>query len=753
MERSHPAALIRRLARKTRRWSLVHMQPHLPGLHDLLFLHLRRRAIRLAQLLRSQQLHTLPAIFWADAVGAAQPFEPTVSVVVPCYNHAAYLAQRLESLYGQSYPHLEVILLDDGSQDDSASLLRQAQVSHPEITRLILSDSNSGSPFQQWRKGIQAATGDLIWIAESDDFCELNFLETLVPLCRNEGVMLAFSRTEFLSEDGSRTVWSLEHYVTELSPDSWKRPFIESAHQLTQLVWHHKNILPNASSAIFRRHAILPLLDDKSWHDLRICGDWLFYLQLTRGGLVAYSPATTNYYRQHPGNTSVSLHGSERDLGEHLVVAEALPRLYMLTPQALHSIQQHLLQRWRQHHREAIPAALAHRIEALPQRHGRDDGRLPNVMIVTYALIPGGGEILPIRLANSLHNAGYAVTLLNCRQHPTQPGIRAMLQAGIPLIELQSLESLATLIANLGIEILHSHHAWVDTTLCELLQGIADVKHVISSHGMYDTLGDRRLAQLRPLLGPWVSQATYVADPNLGPLLKLGIPADRLTKIANAIDEAPVQAIARHSLRIPEDAFVVCLVSRAIREKGWQEAIAAVRYARGRSRREIHLLILGEGGESDRLKQQNQDHFIHFLGFRNNPRDYFACADLGLLPSFFEGESQPLTLIECLAAGKPYLASDIGEIASMLATPEGTAGMAIPLQNGRVQPEAFAEAIVQYSHDPDLHLHHCRLARQAATKFSSLSMVTAYCDVYRRALAKQSPQPQSPLAEVHPGAL
>ncbi|WP_143593544.1 glycosyltransferase [Synechococcus sp. 1G10] len=734
-----------------------------PGLHDLLFLHLRRRAVVVLQRLRSQPFQSLQSIFRRTDTPAETPGDPRVSVVVPCYNHAAYLGRRLESIALQTYNNLEVILLDDASSDSSLILLQEFQRQHPEITRLLVNDTNSGSPFSQWRKGIQAASGTLIWIAESDDFCAPDFLEKIVPSFRNEGVMLAFGNTEFVSEDGQQKVWSLAEYLPELGSRIWEKPFVESAHQLVRRVWNYKNLVVNASGAVFRRVEGLPLLEDPAWLGLRMCGDWYFYLHLVRAGLAAYCPEAINYYRQHPSNTSVSLHGSERDLQEHVLLAETAISLYALSPKHRAHLQRSLIHRWEHHRREPIPGSLQAGIEALsihpaaPEAGEMESARLPNVMIATYALIPGGGEILPIRLANMLHQAGYAVTLLNCRQYPTNWGIRSMLLPGIPLMELESLESMSILIQNLGIEILHTHHAWVDVTFCELLQGLCEVRHVVTSHGMYDTLGSGRLRELRGLLGPWLDQATYVAERNKPALLELGIAPERLTKIPNAVDDMPITPVPRGRLGLADDAFVICLVSRAIREKGWEEAIEAVSLARAGTSRDVQLLIIGEGPERHRLRAHADTPWLHFLGLQPNSRDFFATADLGILPSFFAGESQPLTLIECLAAGTPYLASDIGEIASMLATPQGSAGCTIPLIQGRVPIEAFAKAILAYVENPQLLWHHRQLVPLAAGKFSAQAMLAAYRRVYAKALAQpvsslqqpKSTPPKSPGAKVY----
>lgn len=63
----------------------------------------------------------------------------------------------------------------------------------------------------------------------------------------------------------------------------------------------------------------------------------------------------------------------------------------------------------------------------------------------------------------------------------------------------------------------------------------------------------------------------------------------------------------------------------------------------------------------DKLIDKKID-FVHLLGEKTNVRDYFVCSDMGLITSRFKGESYPLVIIDCLFAGKPVLASNIGEI-------------------------------------------------------------------------------------------
>jgi cellulose synthase/poly-beta-1,6-N-acetylglucosamine synthase-like glycosyltransferase len=96
---------------------------------------------------------------------------PKVSVIIPNYNHARYLRQRIESVVGQTYQDFEVILLDDCSTDESRSIIDE-YARDPRV-RIEFNQKNSGNTFKQWNKGVKLARGEYVWVAESDA-CPLN---------------------------------------------------------------------------------------------------------------------------------------------------------------------------------------------------------------------------------------------------------------------------------------------------------------------------------------------------------------------------------------------------------------------------------------------------------------------------------------------------------------------------------------------------------------------------------------------------
>lgn len=727
---------LRHTARLLRDVSFQWIYPRAPKLHDLLFFRLRRLVASGLLLMRSGSLRSGREFLFGTSA-TAQP--PLVSVIVPCYNHAPYLEARLSSIANQSYRHFEVILLDDASTDGSAAILQKFATEHSERCQLRINAHNSGTAFRQWQHGLELARGELIWIAESDDFCDDNFLASLVPCFRNRGVMLAFSNTRFCDQSGQKQVWSMRDYLPELPAQTWLQAFTEACQSLVEQLWSRRNLIPNVSGCIFRAGNTYPLFHDPAWSSMQACGDWIFYLQLARGGLVSYSPEATNSYRQHPGNISVNLQAEQQYLSEHINVAEWVLNHYRLSDGACRKLQRELHQRWQERQRHPIPETLQESINAL-QPQPACNLRKPNLLLVTYSLVPGGGEVFPLRLANSLHAEGYGVTVLDCAQLPEQPGMASMLHPEVPLISLRSLEQLGALISDLGIELVHSHHAWVDTVLSELLQPFPDVLHVITSHGMYDEMPPEEWRRIGRILRPRLTAAAFVAEKNRAPLLAMGLEEARLVAIPNAAPDQPFQAIPRAQLGLPEEAFVITLVSRAIPEKGWAVAIEAVGLARQRSGHDIHLLLVGDGPAAASLRQRHQqESHLHFLGLQPESRAYFATADLGLLPSYFSCESQPLTLIECLQAGRPYLASEIGEIKAMLSSPDGPAGMTIPLCNGKADARAFAEAIEHYISDPERLSEQRSHCAAAAAKFSWQGMLEAYMGLYESVLRKPQP--------------
>lgn len=674
----------------------------------------------------------------SDVYGEVQPlapgFAPRVSIIVPNFNHAEFLRQRLDSIYGQTYPNVEIILLDDCSSDGSVRILQEYATHYPDKTICHFNEANSGGVFNQWKKGIELATGELVWVAESDDYCSENFLEELVRGFQNQAVKLAFARTEFVQGTPPVQTWSSAEYLQDLGLKIWSRPFVRSAHAMVKSGWVVKNIVPNVSGAIFRHPGRLALFDDPLWLSLRLCGDWMFYLSIIRGGLVAYSPYAINYYRQHRLNTSVEAQKEDIYYCEFEVVARHITRLYRVERADLHRQEQFLYSHWCSR-RGVDRLGEFKTLYSLDRIWSLANDRRPNVVMAVYALAAGGGETFPIMLANLLEQRGYAVTLFNCGEQVTESGVRTMLSPTIPLLELERIELAAEAFTDMGVELVHSHHAWVDVSLATSLLGHSSIKQLVTMHGMYEMMTPAQLQGLLPVLRRRIDGFVYTAEKNLEVF-----PADfrgekDFRRIDNALPEKTISPVSRDELKISAHDFIVCLVARAIPEKGWEEAIRAVAWANERSSRKIHLLLIGEGPEFDRLRSEHPSEQVQFLGFRANIRDYFAASDIGFLPSRFKGESAPLVLIDCLRSGRPVLATNVGEIRYMLEAGEDIAGELFDLKDWEIDVVAVGQIIVSLANDTQHYQKLMSHVPAAASKFDAAAMLKKYEEVYRDVLA------------------
>ena len=177
---------------------------------------------------------------------------------------------------------------------------------YPKITKLVTNTVNSKSVFNQWRRGISMARGEYIWIAESDDWCDHDFIEKMLQGLQNDMVMLAFAKSKFMKN--GICINETEKYLSDCKEFNWGKNFWASAHELVNYAFARKNIIPNVSSMIFKNHPDIINNDMVvAWDNLRLCGDWYFYLNIIRGGLVYYSSETTNYYRIHEKSTSLKI--------------------------------------------------------------------------------------------------------------------------------------------------------------------------------------------------------------------------------------------------------------------------------------------------------------------------------------------------------------------------------------------------------------------------------------------------------------
>lgn len=293
---------------------------------------------------------------------------PLVSVVIPNFNHARYLDERITSVLNQTYKKIEVIILDDCSDDESVSIIEKYR-NEEKVAHIIIFDTNSGSTFRQWQKGVRLAKGEWIWIAESDDYCEPTLLENLMkgqqPQCT-----LAFCQSITFDSDGIiRGVTSFPVLNSTLKGKEFVDQYM--------LFW---NKITNASMCIFRKEAFLKV--DDSFMNYSFCGDWLLWVQIALQGEVYICGKVLNYFRKHSNDVSGRAYRNGLFYTEYFTLLNDFVNRNIITHRQKQSLLQ---QRFKQLLNDTSIGELQKK-QVTIQFHSKL-GRIVNLMIFQYELI------------------------------------------------------------------------------------------------------------------------------------------------------------------------------------------------------------------------------------------------------------------------------------------------------------------------------------------------------------------------------
>lgn len=222
---------------------------------------------------------------------------PKVSVIVPNYNHCQFLNKRLESILNQTYQDFELIILDDCSADQSRQVIA-AYANHPRVSQIVYNSENSGSTFFQWNKGVELATGELIWIAESDDSAEPTLLDSLVqPFEKHDNLVLAYCQSNRMNDKDEITGSWLDWTASLANNQMFKTDFLLDGHDYIKQGLIFKNTIPNASAVVFKKEAYQKA--GGATPALKTTGDWEIWLKILTCGEIFYSGLCLNNFRYH----------------------------------------------------------------------------------------------------------------------------------------------------------------------------------------------------------------------------------------------------------------------------------------------------------------------------------------------------------------------------------------------------------------------------------------------------------------------
>lgn len=232
---------------------------------------------------------------------------PKVSVIVPAYNVSQYIKETLISLEQQTFSDFEALIVDDGSTDNTAAIVRQ--ICQQDSRFQLLQKSNGGLSSAR-NHGIRHARGEYIALLDGDDIYHKDKLAThIARLYSQSDVGVVYSASQTIRDDGKPTFITLSG-----------KP-VHSDYQIALLC---KNFVGHGSNAVFRRCLIDEVGDFnenlRSWEDvdlwLRIAATqkWRFYLE----------KRILCYYRVRPSGLSFNI-VQMRNSGE-LVIEDAVAR-------------------------------------------------------------------------------------------------------------------------------------------------------------------------------------------------------------------------------------------------------------------------------------------------------------------------------------------------------------------------------------------------------------------------------------------
>lgn len=226
-----------------------------------------------------------------------------VSIIIPSYNHALFLKDRLDSILNQTFKNWEAIIIDDQSSDNSVQVINDFLKVNPDfrVKYFIVNDKNSGSGYNSWKKGIELAETEYIWIAETDDYSELSFLEELVGILdQNKDVTLAFCGSNYIED--SKIIYDSTNRTKDLNVEINKYNVINSNVFFNRMPFN--TYITNGSSVVFRKPK------DKMNFELfnnRQMSDLFLWSHLIQNNEFAFLNKNLNFFRRHENSTTTKM--------------------------------------------------------------------------------------------------------------------------------------------------------------------------------------------------------------------------------------------------------------------------------------------------------------------------------------------------------------------------------------------------------------------------------------------------------------
>jgi len=207
---------------------------------------------------------------------------PTISVIIPAYNHGRYILETLDSVFAQTFKDFEIIVVNDGSPDNTAVLL------HPlaEAGRIRYFEQPNGGQASARNRGLREARGQFIAYLDDDDIWPPDKLEWQAEALRaDDELPVVYGRAVFLGEEAAESPGPETAAAGTIRDDFCVANHIRSLGQ-----------------SLIRAEALRAV----DGFDVAIRGadDWDLWLRMSEKGRFQYSGRVALYYRLHEDNAS-----------------------------------------------------------------------------------------------------------------------------------------------------------------------------------------------------------------------------------------------------------------------------------------------------------------------------------------------------------------------------------------------------------------------------------------------------------------
>jgi glycosyltransferase involved in cell wall biosynthesis len=216
---------------------------------------------------------------------------PKVSIVVVNYNYSRYLDERIQSFLNQTYEDFELIIIDNGSTDNSVEIIDK-YTKDPRISVKYFPENDL--PFKRWNDAIDSTQGEYLLVAASDDSCHPSLLERLVEkLDAYPSVGIAFAQSWGVDSEGNR-LYSCKGLTDYVDKERWSKDFVDSGKNEYQYLFSACTI-PNPSGALLRSSTFFEA--GKFDIELQYCVDMMMWAKMLTISDLAYIAEPLNYFR------------------------------------------------------------------------------------------------------------------------------------------------------------------------------------------------------------------------------------------------------------------------------------------------------------------------------------------------------------------------------------------------------------------------------------------------------------------------